>query len=73
MVILSVQNADSSLKSLFATPGTSKTSHINDNKSDAVNSTFSDSRGNEDIGSSRTEAHQFNHQWDNSLSKDFGG
>ncbi|XP_076941008.1 uncharacterized protein LOC143610399 [Bidens hawaiensis] len=62
-----------SLKSLFTTPGTSKTSHINDNKSDAVNSTFSDSRGNEDIGSSRTAAHQFNHQWDNSQSKDFDG
>ncbi|XP_076900521.1 uncharacterized protein LOC143554701 isoform X2 [Bidens hawaiensis] len=70
---LANQDNYSSLKSLFTTPGTSKTSHINDNKSDVVNSTFSDSRGNEDIGSSRTEVHQFNHQWDNSLSKDFGG
>ncbi|XP_021994106.1 uncharacterized protein LOC110890774 isoform X14 [Helianthus annuus] len=49
--------ADSSLKTLFATPAPSRTSHVND--------------CNDDIGSSRSAEHEFNHQWGNDPSKDY--
>ncbi|KAJ0580527.1 putative transcription regulator SAP family [Helianthus annuus] len=47
----------SSLKTLFATPAPSRTSHVND--------------CNDDIGSSRSAEHEFNHQWGNDPSKDY--
>ncbi|KAD4584769.1 hypothetical protein E3N88_22370 [Mikania micrantha] len=62
---------DSSLKPLSTTPVFTRTSHVNDHKTDAVSFIFPAGRFNEDDGASGTAAHEFNHQWEDDHSKVF--
>ncbi|KAL8196767.1 hypothetical protein R6Q57_024530 [Mikania cordata] len=60
---------DSSLKPLSTTPVFTRTSHVNDHKTDAVSFIFPAGRFNEDAGASGTAAHEFDHQWEDDHSK----